>query len=361
MQWVIFLKKAFIVSGVFISSIIGAGFASGNEILFYFSKFGKFGLFGILLTVMLFCVLQYLILSQSNAMGTTNFDEYLNNIMGKYPAVFISVCAYTFMIFIFSAMLSGFGEMIAMLYGIDKLWPVLFMLACCYFILIKGYNFFVKSESLLSVLIVASIIFAGFYILLFRESSVAAVKLPQSWFTSSVSYVSYNILTLSSVLCLMGKETNKKSALFSSAITFSVLFILMIIFWYILCIYSGMISLGAIPMLTICYRQSNWLGIIYSCAIFLAMLTTAITNCYVLSQKLNIYIKKPLCDLLIIVSAFFLSALDFTFIVDKLYRFVGVISVFLIFAVIRKGFFIYFKNFKKNIEKLRKQEKNKDI
>ena len=332
----IFLKKALLISGVFISSIIGAGFASGNEVLFYFSKFGSSGFWGILLSVLLFSLLQYLILSQSKHFGTNNFDEYLVNIMGKRPAYFISFAAHSFMLLIFSAMLSGFGEMIYMIFGIKKIYAVIFMLLCCYIILIKEYDAFVKSESILSVFIVFSIIFVGFYIMLFRETNVFALHIPQTWVSSSVSYVSYNILTLTSVLCLMGKESNKKSAVISSVITFFVLLILMIIFWYILCIYSGMINLGNIPMLTICFRQSYWLGILYACTIFIAMLTTAISNCFVLSQKLNIYLKKSLSNILIIVSSFFLSGLDFSFIVDKLYRFVGIISIFLIISIIRK-------------------------
>lgn len=334
LQWVIFLKKALLISGVFISSIIGAGFASGNEILFYFSRYGKWGFGGILVSSLLFALLQYLILSQSKQFGTNNFDEYLDRIMNKRLACITAYISYSFMLLILSAMLSGFGDMVNILFGIKKVYGIVFMLLCCYFILCKGYNAFVKSESILSLFIVISIVFVGLYIMLFREINVFAFKIPNSWASSAISYVSYNILTLTSVLCLIGKEADKKSAVWSSVITFSALFVLMIIFWYILCIYSGMISLGTLPMLTICFRQSYRLGILYTCTIFISMLTTAVSNCFVLSQKLNSFLNKPPANILIIVTAFLLSGLDFSFIVDKLYRLTGIISVFLIYFIV---------------------------
>ena len=79
----IFLKKAFIISGVFISGLIGAGFASGSEILFYFSRYSKMGFWGIILSVLIFSFIQYIVLIRSKTLKTFTVDEYFRKIMNK--------------------------------------------------------------------------------------------------------------------------------------------------------------------------------------------------------------------------------------------------------------------------------------
>jgi len=332
---VIFLKKALLVSGVFISSLVGAGFASGSEILYYFSNYGAWGFLGIIITVIMFGALQFLILSQSSHLNEPSFDRYLDMIMTQKSARFISGFAHFFMVIIFSAMLSGFGEMCAEFFGIGKLFGVILMLIFTAVILLGGYSWFIKTEGALAVFIVISIIFTAIYILLFRETHTAAFSITDNFATSSLSYVSYNILTTSAVLAVLGKEINKKTALISSFITALALGIIITLLWYIISLYSGMITLGQIPLLTIFKRQSALLSYVYAAVIFVSMLTTAVSNGYILCEKLKNHMNKRLAVLLITISGLFLSGFEFSFIVDKLYRIAGIISIVLVFFIIK--------------------------
>ena len=64
-----FMKKDFVVSGVYIAAIIGAGFASGSEFVYYFAKFGKLGFLGIVLSSLLFGLMAAWILGISKEKG----------------------------------------------------------------------------------------------------------------------------------------------------------------------------------------------------------------------------------------------------------------------------------------------------
>lgn len=341
----IFLKKAFLISGVFISAFIGAGFSSGNEILFYFSKYGVYGVFGIILAVFLFSFLQVTVISQAHMTKSFTVDKYLTSIMNEKLAKITAFISYLFMAIVFSAMLSGFGELIFNVFGIKQLYGVLLMLFLCYITVLKGYKCFIKCESFMSVIIILTTIFTVFYILLFREKTATVASFFDNWATSSISYVSYNFLTASALLCVLGREYEKKSVLKSGFLTFFILTFIMILLWYIITLYAGMINLGSLPMLTIAMRQSRVIGYVYSVSIFISMFTTAVSNYYLLSVKLCDYLPKRLSDVLIIASGLFLSRFDFAFIIDKLYRFSGVISLFFIYYVLK--FYICKKN--KNI------------
>lgn len=342
----IFLKKAFIISGVFISGLIGAGFASGSEILFYFSRYSKMGLWGILLSVLIFSFVQYMVIVRSKTLRAFTVDEYFSKIMNKPLFILSSIISYFFMIIIFCAMLSGSGELLNSVFGIKKTYGALIMLISTHLILSKGYKGFISAQSFLSVIIVVSIFLFGAYIILFREQSVNVFKPTIDWGISSISYASYNLLTAVAILCILSKDSNAKITAKSSVITFLILMPILAILWFIICIYNGMIDLGAMPLLTIAMRQSAPIGYFYSVTIFVSMLTTAVSNSYALISRLSDFTVAKTAHYLVMVSAFFLSGFDFKFIVDKLYRYIGILSVFVLFFI---GKDFIKKNFKKMI------------
>lgn len=56
-------KKALACAAAFIGAVVGAGMASGAEILIYFTSMGKFALAAIILAVILICLIYSLIAS----------------------------------------------------------------------------------------------------------------------------------------------------------------------------------------------------------------------------------------------------------------------------------------------------------
>ncbi len=340
----IFLKKAFIISGVFISGLIGAGFATGSEILLYFSRYSKLGFFGIILSVSIFSIILYAVTQRSKKLGTYNIDSYFSSIMNRYLSFFSTVISYLLIMIIFCAMLSGSGELLRCVFGIRKIYGVLIMLISSHLILSKGYKGFVSAQTVMSILIILSILLFCIYILFFREQNVAVFKPEINWAISSVSYSAYNLLTACAILCILSKDSDKLTNKRAAIITFTILLPIISMLWYIICIYNGMINLGAMPLLTIAMRQSDLLGYFYFVTIFISMLTTAVSNAYALISRIKEFTAKKIAHYSVLITGFFLSGFDFEFIVDKLYRFAGVLSIFVLFYIIKD----FIKNSKKN-------------
>ncbi len=329
----IFLKKAFIISGVFISGLIGAGFASGSEILFYFSRYSKSGLLGIILTVLVFSLVEHMVLVRSRAFNAHSVDSYFKNIMNGPLYIISTFISYFFMVIIFCAMLSGSGELLNSIFGIKKIYGVLIMLLSTHLILLKGYNGFLSAQSFMSVIIIVSILLFGAYIIFFREQSISVFNMNFDWSVSAVSYASYNLLTAIAILCILSKDASKKTSAQSCVITFLVLFPILVVLWYIICLYNGMIDLGAMPLLTIAMRQSALIGYFYSITLFVSMLTTAVSNSYALILRIGDFTNAKIAHYAVMTLGFFLSGFDFEFIVDKLYRYIGILSIFVLFFV----------------------------
>lgn len=327
------MKKAFIVSGVFISGLIGAGFASGSEILFYFSKYSKAGFFGTILCAFIFSFVLYAVTLRSAEMNIRTADKYFFNIMNKPLAILSTVISYGFMLVILCSMFSGFGELLLELFCVKKSFGVTIMMFLTHLIISGGYKSFTKVQSFLSIIIIFSILLFGLYIIFFRELYVNVFKPEIKWSISSISYSSYNLLTAIPVLCILSDECDKKTAKKTALITFFELFPILVLLYSVICIYYGKVSLGTMPLLTIAMRQSKIIGYLYSITIFVSMLTTAVSGAYALSSKISEHIPKRTANLITVTSAFFLSGFDFEFIVDKLYRYIGIVSIFILLFI----------------------------
>src|SRR5699024_2224993 len=95
------MLKVLKIGSAFIGIIVGAGFASGQEILQYFASFGYLGIFGAIVSTALFAYVGMTLVSVGSRLKTTNHKDAFFDISGK---VFGTIIDY---IIIFT--LFGFG------------------------------------------------------------------------------------------------------------------------------------------------------------------------------------------------------------------------------------------------------------
>ena len=77
------MKKALKIATVYIGLVIGAGFASGREILEYFNFRSNTNISGVLIAAFLFMIIAYLILAKSSEEGISDFDSYITSVAGR--------------------------------------------------------------------------------------------------------------------------------------------------------------------------------------------------------------------------------------------------------------------------------------
>ena len=66
----------------YVAAVIGAGFASGQEIISFFVKYGKYSIIGVLLSCVIFSVFAYAVLSVCVEKNIETYSDYLNNFFG---------------------------------------------------------------------------------------------------------------------------------------------------------------------------------------------------------------------------------------------------------------------------------------
>ena len=77
------MKNIFKITFVIIGTLIGAGFASGQEMHIFFFSYGTNGLWGLLISSILMGIIIYKTLKMVDKYGISNYKELIDIIINK--------------------------------------------------------------------------------------------------------------------------------------------------------------------------------------------------------------------------------------------------------------------------------------
>lgn len=325
------MKKIICAAGVYIAAVVGAGFASGQEAVSYFVRYGNISFIGVIIASVIFGIFAYAVSDGVRRYGATDFDGYIACILKPAVSDAFSVCVKIFMISVFFAMVSGGAVLLDESFGIEPRFGALLISVICGAVLISGNRRVLEVNSVLGIFLCISVVLVCFYILRYRETQTLAPYRGQ-WAVSAAAYAGYNILTAGAVLGDIRFERKRQCALFG-AVSAIAMFAMMACMWVVLSIYSGKIYLGELPMLTLAMRAGKGITVFFTVVLFTAMITTALSaGMGALPAK-----RGVLAALLLCAAGYLMSAVSFSFIVGVIYRICGYAgNVFLILLIINQ-------------------------
>lgn len=319
------MKNILLVSYAFIAALIGAGFASGQEILCYFSVFGKQGAFGIFIASLIFAFFIYTVLCTCISHNLHDFDSFTEIFKNKIIKKIISGCITVFSFAVYSAMLSAAGTSICLLFNIPVFFGSLLSALACGFLFCRGIKGLFDANGLLGLLLATGIIICCIYMLRYREYHVFSDTAASA--ANSCIYSGYNLITLVPMITIMSTRLKSHSeALAVSAITGAILLLIMLLMFILLATYSNKIALGEIPMLTLAQRQNSFFSYIYCLLLSGAIVTTLFSSGGAVIESLGVS-HSPTRIFGISAAAWILSLLGFGRLVNTAYRLCGIIGI----------------------------------
>ncbi len=318
-----------------LGSTIGAGLASGQEIVLFFAQYGFVSLPFLLAFVFLFSF-SILTLFKFGKISTKekDFDKTIKH------QVFFDSCGNAIFIIFSATMVSGIESLFNQLFFYTKfhLWAIISLFICA-FIILKGFKFILKLNAfLVPIIIIATI---GVCALSFSPSikhSPLTFNTDISNFifliTSTILYSSCNIMISNKVLIKVGtkikKESAKKVAIISSII------LALIIALIVIALLSNDNSLlfAELPLVYLAFTINSTVGYIYSGIIFLCIITTLLTTLFSFNENLRKKISNKFFSTFIAcILIFSLSLFGFENIVRYSYPIIGAIGIFMIFSI----------------------------
>ena len=334
------MKNIFKIAFAYVAALVGAGFASGQEIISFFVKYGKISAVGVILSAILFGIFAVVVLCGCIELKTVCYAEYLESIMPKPFVRYTEIITFLYGISVFCVMASCFGEMGYVLWGIENFKGVIFLCIMCTVLMILGTDRVMDFNAMLGSIIIIGIVSCSIYVLAYREhqtfSNISRMAL------SSISYSGYNLITAGSVLAPMSKNIKSRfEAWMVGIISAAAMFMMMILIWAIMGIYYNKINMGEIPMLTMVMRQNKPLTVIYSLMLWAALISTAISNGICCVNILCSSISRGMAIVVVTVMGLCLSGVGFSALINVAYRICGyagiVVIVYLYFNFIKKG------------------------
>lgn len=349
------MKKSFQIGSAFVGLIVGAGFASGQEVMQYFTSFGLWGTVGAIVTGLLFIFLGYTFAQLGTKLQAKSHRAVLYYIGGKYIGPVLDIIITFFLFGVAVVMFAGSGSTFEQVLGINTMVGSIIMVVLTILTLLLDTNKIIGIIASITPYLIAVILIIVVYSILtmnitFSEADeIARTQAPaaSNWLLSAFLYVSYNLAAGAALLVIMtGNIKDKKVAGLGGIIGGAILGFLIIL------IHTGMLARidvvagSDMPTLKLATEINPVVGILTAIALLGMMYNTAVGMFYSFTVRFFAPESKAFNPAVIIIGiiGFIASLVGFTNLVSSVYSLMGYLG----FALIILALVAWFRKPKTN-------------
>ncbi len=333
------------LAGAYVGTVVGAGFATGQEVLQFFGYFGWRGYLGILLSAGLFGVFGYLVLRLGGEVRARSHRQLMRRVGGPLVGSIIDGTVTVFLFGALSVMAAGAGAVLAEHFGLSSLLGSGIMAATTLVTVLFGLHGVITAISLIAPVLLLSVLTIGVVSVMNSPGAFIANlqwtdigRAPvASWWLASVLYVSYNLVLSVPVLAPMGVVA-LPGAIRPGAVLGG-----MGLGLGILAINAAVLAQvpeaarWEVPMLVVAGSISPLLRTAFTVVLFAEIYSTAVASLYGFAARMREYTGDASYGTLALassVSAWAAAQLGFSAIVSLLFPAVGVAGLLLLGALL---------------------------
>lgn len=326
--------KVLQIAFTYIGTVVGAGFATGQEILQFFTRYGKWGVLTILLSTMLFIWLGTKMMLLAREIKASSYEDLNRRLFGDRIGQGLSIFTMVVLIGVNSVMLAGAGSVFMEHLGLHYQTGLWITLICTYLLLGRGIGGVMQLNTIvvpmmliLSLAIISNT--AGTpgatrFFTLGTDSSLLAV-----W-ASPLMYTAFNLSMAQAVLVPIGSHTASRKVIIIGGILggAGVGFMLMAGHFALSAYMPGIVQYE-IPMGSIAQQLGTTIQLIYIFLIFMEIFSTFVADVYGVTLQLKQYIHVPpkWISVTILVICYVTSQFGFSSLLSVLYPVFGMFSL----------------------------------
>lgn len=342
------MRNVIKVVWVLIGTIIGAGFASGQEINLFFYSYGLNGIFGIILMSLLTGIMIYKVLKITIKNNIKNYKEFLNyilksqnNFLNSKKILYIQNAIVNIFLYVsFLIMVAGFASFLKQEYDLNQFIGSTLIVILFFVICIKRQNGLIKLNEILMPLLVGGIIFLGLINISNINENVLGILCESNnsmWSLGALVYFSYNfIILIPIIISLAGYLKERKEIKFVSIITSIAIAVLAVIIYFLLTNIEIDINYLDIPIMYSIKKTSYIFAHIYSVIIIFAILTSCVSAGHSFLENICKNQKSyPQIVLFMCITGVLISNFGFSNLVSLLYPTFGVVGILQIILLIK--------------------------
>ena len=328
------VKESIIVAFAFVGVVVGAGFATGQEIFQFFTSHGIYSIGGIFITGLIITLGGIFVLNTGFRLRSQNHSEsiryYLHPTIAKLFDIILTVFLFSLAIIMTAGGASTINESFGLPFWLSSLILVILILL----------TLFLKFDRLIAVLggvtpfLVAVVVMIAVYYFITGDLNFSDISqysnqnksISPGWWFDAINYASLQIAAAFSFLTVMGGKLRYQSST----------------------IYGGLIGLVtefnqikevALPSLLLAKQISPSIGIIMSVIMVLVIYNTVVGLMYAFASRFSRPFTKRYYILIVMMAiiTFACTFVGFISLIGKVFPIMGLFGFILLIPVIYKG------------------------
>lgn len=343
-------KHSLQIALAYMSVVIGGGFASGNEVLQFFTGYGLAGIAGSVVAAVLFAFLGMHIARISSIMQAGSHKQVLYSLFGQQAGFVVDIILSFFLYGVGVVMLAGAGSTLAQQFGLAPLVGSILMTVLVIGTLclnVKGIINLISAVMPFLLIMVLAITVYSIYTSTGTQEELSQVatevqvitflgaEVP-NWALSGLLYASFNIAVGFPMLAVIGGLTKspKAAALGGIGGGLGLGFLIILLNVGLFANLDKLLGIE-IPTLLLAQQIHPWLAVLMSVALICMIYSTAVGMFFAFSARF----ATPETTRFKVLSAIFavvglaLSQVGFTKLVGTVYPMLGVVGLILIIAI----------------------------
>ncbi|PTK68410.1 hypothetical protein BUZ28_01535 [Staphylococcus borealis] len=341
-------RETIMVAFAFVGVVVGAGFATGQEIFQFFTSHGSYSIAGIIVTGLIITLAGVFVLNTGFTIQSHNHSEsiqyYLHPMIARIFDIILTLFLFSLAMIMTAGGASTIHESFGLPYWLSSLLLVLFILM----------TLFLKFERLITVLgmvtpflvIVVSII-AIYYFITGDVNFSAANRfneqhgLSLGWWFDGLNYASLQIAAAFSFLSVMGgRMQHRQSALWGGILGGIIITLLILMINLGLVTEFEHIQSVALPTLLLANHISPLLGTMMSIIMILVIYNTIVGLMYAFASRFTEPFSKGYFVLIIAMAivTFICTFIGFISLIGKVFPIMGLFGFILLIPILYQGF-----------------------
>ncbi|BAS29148.1 YkvI family membrane protein [Limnochorda pilosa] len=286
------LRAAARVAATYVGTVVGAGFASGQEVLQFFALYGMGAVWGILLAGALLGLFGYLILQVGNEARARSHRDVLDALGSPGLATALDGLITLFLFGGLAAMAAGAGAVAREQLGLPAALGSTLLVAGAAGTVLFGIEGVVRAISAVVPFLVGAVLLVclgslGSRPLLLSWAAPGRAFFPV-WPLAALAYASYNLVLSLSILGPLGRVSPSRSLLPGAAMGALVLGVAAAaIHLTLFTLGPGLLEETEVPMLAAARRLAPALGTVYALVLLAEVYTTAVGNLFGVVARLR--------------------------------------------------------------------------
>ncbi|MFD2371385.1 hypothetical protein ACFSO0_15780 [Brevibacillus sp. GCM10020057] len=325
-------KTAWQIAFTYIGTVVGAGFASGREIVEFFVQYGTQGLAGILLATALFTWAGTRVMLISYRIQADSYQDVSTYLFGHPFGMVFNSLLLTVLLGTTSVMLAATGAIFWESFQLPSQVGIWISMLMIFVVTRKGLFAIHRVNSIFVPTLVAFTLLVFLYTQPWKDPILISES-PRAWawLSSPLSYVALNVSLTQAVLVPIGRHSTSEKPLIAGGIIGGLgIGLLLILAYSSLAVEMPDIQHAEMPMIALLHGVGRGIPLLFSLLVYAEIFSTLVANVFGLAEQLRqvTHLRGPTVLFGILIITYFISFIGFSSLLRLLYPLFGQLVVF---------------------------------